>query len=77
MALLVFIVCDITLALCIFVMIRNQYVYSTRIEFIYGSDWERNLASLPSRASMVLTPKYWLLWTEKHWRAWAARQGAK
>lgn len=67
------------LALCIFLLmlvfqIRNNAVFSARMQFLFKTEAERALfEALPSYDAMLFHPKHWGRWTKAQWAAYANR----
>lgn len=65
------------LAAAMFVLVRNHILCEVRVNLIYegGDRWEERLYHrLPAYHSMLLSPRYFGLWTTKQWRQWVAEQ---
>lgn len=55
-------------ALGMYVLLRNSYVCSTRIEFINDESLFPDVyKKLPSYDEMLLHPKHWRRWNKRHW----------
>ena len=67
-----YIVMALWLAFGVFLLFRNERVYAVRCDFIDKEDLR--YFALPTYRSMLLNPRFWLLWTTAHWRAWIDRQ---
>lgn len=61
-------------ALLIAALLRNESIYSSRVQFLFKTDAERRLyEALPSYDVMLFHPKHWGRWTKAQWVAYANR----
>lgn len=68
------------LGLCVFLLVRNQYVYGATIRILRLKPISHALhmnSRLPSYDAMLFNPMYWTLWTASHWIAWIERKEAR
>lgn len=61
-------------AVLIAFLLRNNSVFSSRMQFLFKTDVERRLFdALPSYEEMLFHPKHWGRWTKAQWAEYANR----
>jgi hypothetical protein len=74
---------EFILLICIYAalmsfLLRNNSVFSSRMQFLFKTDVERRLFdALPSYEEMLYHPKHWGRWTKAQWAEYANRVANK